>query len=75
MRFQEKCHRYITGTEQGRSQDLERGERPGVQGPRKFLKSRVSEMPFPAFWGKILHNSEGLKKSYKILKKQHFPGC
>ena len=36
---------------------------------RKILKSRVSEIPFPAFWGKILHNYEGLKKSYKILKK------
>ena len=28
-------------------------------------------MPFPAFWGKILHNSEGLKKSYKILKNNN----
>ena len=41
------------------------GERLGGVGnaPRKILKSRVSEMPFPAIWGKILQNSEGLKKS------------
>ena len=67
----------LSCVKQGHSQDLERGSVWGDQGacPRKILKSRVSEMPFPAFWGKILHNSEGLKKSYKILKKQHFPGC
>ena len=54
-----------------------KGERLGGPGyaPGKIFISRVSEMPLPAFWGKILHNSEGLKKSYKILKKQHFPGC
>ena len=50
--------------EQGHSQDLARGSVYGVWGhaPLKILKSRVSEMPFPAFWGKILNNSEGLKK-------------
>ena len=58
-----------------RSHDLERGERLGGLGAcpsRKILKSRVSEMPFPAIWGKILQNSEVLKKSYKILKKTQY---
>ena len=30
----------------------------------KILKSRVSKMPFPAFWGKILQNSEDYRTSY-----------
>ena len=33
--------------------------------PRKILKSRVSEMPFPTFWGKNLQNSEGYETPYK----------
>ena len=30
----------------------------------KILKSRVSKMPFPAFWGKILQNSEDYRTPY-----------
>ena len=29
--------------------------------PRKILKSNISVMPFPAFWGKILENYEDYK--------------
>ena len=30
-----------------------------------FWNLRVSEMPFPAFWGKNLQNSEGYETPYK----------
>ena len=33
--------------------------------PRKTLKSRVSEMPFPTFLRKNLQNSEGYETAYK----------
>ena len=29
--------------------------------PQKILESRVSEMPFPGFWGEILENSQDCK--------------
>ena len=29
--------------------------------PHKILKFRVSEMPFPGFWGEILENSQNCK--------------
>ena len=31
--------------------------------PGNILRSRVPEMPFPAFWGVILQNSEDHKTS------------
>ena len=34
--------------------------------PQKILKSRGSEMPFPAFWGKILQNSGGQRTSLGV---------
>ena len=39
----------------------------GVRGhaPRKILKSRVLEMPFPTFWRKNLQNSEVFETPYK----------
>ena len=37
---------------------------PGGMLPWNILNSRVSEMPFPAFWGNILQNSEGRKTSH-----------
>ena len=37
----------------------------GEYPPGKSLRSRVPEMPFPAFWGVILQNSEDYKTSYK----------
>ena len=39
--------------------------------PGKILSSRISEMPFPAFWGIILQNCEDYKTSCKIHKRQH----
>ena len=36
--------------------------------PRKSLKSRVSEMPFPAHWGQNLQTSNGQKTTYKMWK-------
>ena len=36
--------------------------------PRKILKSRVSEMPFPALWGQNLQNSNGQKTTYNMSK-------
>ena len=36
--------------------------------PRKILKTRVSEMPFPTFWRNNLQNSEFMKRHIKILK-------
>ena len=35
---------------------------------RKILKSRVSEMPFPALWGQNLQNSNGQKTTYNMSK-------
>ena len=32
---------------------------PGACTPWEILKSKASEMPFPALWGKILQNSNG----------------
>ena len=37
----------------------------------EILRSRVPEMPFPAFWGVSLQHSEDYKTSYKIHKR-HF---
>ena len=36
--------------------------------PRNILKTRVSEMPFPALWGQNLHNSNGQKTTYNMSK-------
>ena len=36
---------------------------PGACSPGKILKYRVPEMPFPAFWGETLENSEAYKTS------------
>ena len=36
--------------------------------PRNILKSRVSEMPFPALWGQNLQNSNGQKTTYNMSK-------
>ena len=36
--------------------------------PRQILKSRVSEMPFPALWGQNLQNSNRQKTAYKMSK-------
>jgi hypothetical protein len=40
--------------------------------PRKIFEPRVSQMPFPGLWGKILRNSDGQKKydGQKTLVKQ-----
>ena len=39
--------------------------------PRKMLKTRVSKIPFPAFFGKNLQNSEGYETPYKKLKSNN----
>ena len=36
--------------------------------PRKSLKSRVPETPFPALWGHNLQNSNRQKTTYKMSK-------
>ena len=36
---------------------------PGACSRGKILKYRVPEMPFPAFWGETLENSEAYKSS------------
>ena len=36
--------------------------------PRKILKSRVSEMPFPVLCGQNLQNSNGQKTTYNTTK-------
>ena len=38
--------------------------------PREILKFKVSEMPFPALWGKILENSDGQKTINTCLNLQ-----
>ena len=43
-------------------------QRYGGMPPQQMLKSRVSEMPFPALWGKILQNSDGQKTAYNMSK-------
>ena len=46
----------------------------GTKARKTSRVSRVSEIPFPAFWGEILQNSEDYKTSYKIHKRQYISG-
>ena len=57
------------GTKARKTSRRVRGMPPGT-----ILSSRVSEMPFPAFWGVMLQTSEDYKTSHKIPKRQHISG-
>ena len=64
--------RKLGAGEDCQTEQRKREKHPGDSGTCFLeLKSRVREMPFPAFWEVILQNSEDYKTSCKIHKR-HF---